>query len=174
MPIRTETLETGASGLRTARIWLSRLSAFIRSFMSKPTKKTNDSFAGKPELRNGKPQDAVTPSGTGQVLRYEPSPKHKLPWQPGRKGTLCPPWSHKQATTLLAGSVPALKGKRRYATIEGVPFCGHEHLPGVWHGHPVGWTEVPPLIRLKWVREGKVTKRQVKVYWSETSQDSDE
>jgi hypothetical protein len=78
--------------------------------MSKPTKKTNDSFAGKPELRNEKPQDAVMPSETGQVLRYEPNPKHKLPWQPGKKGTLCPPWSHKQATALLAGSVPALKG----------------------------------------------------------------
>ena len=66
-----------------------------------------------------------------EVIHYEPNPKHKLPCQPGRKGAICPKWSGDQALSLLKQSLPSLKGSRRYATINGVAFCGQEHRPGV-------------------------------------------
>jgi hypothetical protein len=109
-----------------------------------------------------------------QAILYEPNPKHKEPWQPGRKGTLCPEWSHNQALSLLRLSVPVLKGNRRYATINGVAFCGQEHRPGVWHGYPIAWEAVPTKILRQWVKEGKVTRKQVRDSWDEARQGGDE
>lgn len=107
-------------------------------------------------------------------MQYEPNPKHKLPWQPGRKGALCPKWAHNEAQSLLQDSVATLKGNRRYATINGVAFCGQEHRPGIWHGYPIGWEEVPTKILKQWVRDGKVTRKQVRDSWDEVRQGSDE
>src|SRR5271156_2527949 len=97
-----------------------------------------------------------------KAMHYEPNPKHKLPWQLGRKGALCPKWSHDQALSLLKQSLPALKGNRRYATINGVAFCAQEHRPGVWHGYPIGWDAVPTKISKQWVKDGKVTRKQIR------------
>jgi hypothetical protein len=105
---------------------------------------------------------------------YEANPKHKLPWQPGRKGTLCPSWSHSQAPKLLEDSVQSSKGNRRYATLNGVAFCGHEHSSGKWHGHPIGWEEVPPNVWKLWVKEGKITRKQVQDSWKEAKRSGDE
>jgi hypothetical protein len=109
-----------------------------------------------------------------EVLIYEQNPKHKLPWQPGRKGTLCPSWTHGQALQLLQESVPAPNGTCRYATASGMAFCGRQHRPGVWHGYPIGWEAVPPKIRRQWMKEGKVSKKQVKDSWEEAKRSADE
>lgn len=107
-------------------------------------------------------------------LSYEPNPKHKQPWQLGRKGTLCPKWSHELASGLLQESILALKGNHRYATINGIAFCGQEHSPGHWHGYPIGWEAVPPKIRNGWRKEGKVTRKQIRDSWEEAKLSSDE
>ena len=97
-------------------------------------------------------------------MRYEGNPKHKEPWQPGRKGSLCP--SHIDgvvAQELLRTSVQ--RDNARYATVDGIAFCGREHRPDAWHGYPVGWHEVPPDLRRQWMVQGRVTKRQMKRNW---------
>lgn len=52
------------------------------------------------------------------VPTYEGNPKHKHPWQPGRRGSLCPKEiGLARAQELLAGSVEI--DAVRYATHEG-------------------------------------------------------
>jgi len=100
---------------------------------------------------------------------YESNPKHRDPWQPGRKGSLCPvSITTANAQALLEGS--ELDGKIRYATWEGRVFEAQEHQPGRWHGYPVGWVEVPEKLRRKWQTDGLVSRRQIDEYWL-TSED---
>lgn len=98
-------------------------------------------------------------------LLYEPNPKHKLPWQAGRKGALRPAWSHQIAQDLLSSSVLSDNGKKRYSTREGVAFSAQMHSSGVWHGYPVAWVEVPQVIWRKWAAEGLVKKQQIRDSW---------
>ncbi len=96
-------------------------------------------------------------------IRYEPNPKHKEPWQPGRKGTLCPPpnqLSTKKAMEMLKNS--DLEGKKRYATFGGKAYCAQEHRAGLWHGYPISWHEVPPRVKSKWLEEGLVTRKEMR------------
>lgn len=96
--------------------------------------------------------------------KYEGISKHKHPWQPGRRGSLCPKEIPcQQAQDLLLTSV--LVGAARFATHGGQAFCAREHHPGVWHGYPVGWREVPPKVRIEWIRAGLISRRQVKDNW---------
>jgi hypothetical protein len=97
-------------------------------------------------------------------MLYESNPKHKEPWQPGRKGTICPPWSHEHVQKLLESSIQ--KGKKRFATFNQVAFAAQEHASDVWHGYPVPWSEVPYSIRKTWVNEGIVQRRSIKQYWT--------
>lgn len=83
-------------------------------------------------------------------LLYEPNPKHKLPWQSGRKGALCPAWSHQMAQDLLSSSVLSDNGKKRYSTRDGVAFSAQMHSSGVWHGYPVAWLVKKQQIRDSW------------------------
>ncbi|GAB4206849.1 MAG: hypothetical protein OHK0013_23890 [Sandaracinaceae bacterium] len=97
-------------------------------------------------------------------MRYEPSRKHKEPWQPGRKGSLCPPELDEAARdALLAQSVA--HGDKRYATDGTGAFEAQEHAPGAWHGYPVGWKEVPEPVRRAWVDEGRVRRQAIRRYW---------
>jgi len=67
----------------------------------------------------------------------------------------------KLAQELLEGSV--LAGSVRYAVWNGGAFCAHEHWPpGCWHGYPVSWMEVPPVVREGWVRTSMVTRAQIR------------
>ncbi len=96
---------------------------------------------------------------------YEPNPKHKEPWQPGRKGSLCP----KELTPL--GVARLLKtsledGKSRWATENGRAFRASQHAAGKWHGWPVAWVEVPASLRIRWVREGLVSRKDINRLWS--------
>jgi hypothetical protein len=61
---------------------------------------------------------------------------------------------------LLASSTAF--GEKRYAYFEGKAFCGKEHRPGVWHGYPISWREVPPSVKNAWIREGRVTRKQTR------------
>jgi hypothetical protein len=95
----------------------------------------------------------------GPVMEYEPNPKHKEPWQPGRRGSLCPKMPRGLPGRLLAES--QVHGRKRYACHEHKAYCAQEHAPGRWHGYPVSWREVPPPVRRQWLQEGRVTKRHM-------------
>lgn len=59
-------------------------------------------------------------------MRYEGSPKHREPWQPGRRGSLCPnDLNQSIAKQLLADSV--LMGNKRYAVYQGRAYCAQQH-----------------------------------------------
>ena len=89
---------------------------------------------------------AGAPDVTGELMRYEPNPKHKNPWQRGARGSLCP--AEADGTALLAASEPDPDhvGKR-FATDGHRAYCAHEHSPGRWHGFPVEWRKVPAKLR---------------------------
>lgn len=100
-------------------------------------------------------------------MKYEPNRKHKEPWQPGRKGSLCPSHiSEEDRDRLLAESEedPTGAGKR-FATDGSRAYCAQEHRPGVYHGYPVGWREVPEKLRRQWLAAGKVKKREIALFW---------
>ena len=100
----------------------------------------------------------------GDGLTYEGSPKHKHPWQRGRRGSLCPRHlSPVDAGKLLGGSI--VYESKRYAAREGQAFCAQEHRQGLWHGYPVGWREVPPAIRRQWISEGVIRRRDLGRNW---------
>jgi hypothetical protein len=98
-------------------------------------------------------------------LRYKGNPKHKEPWQPGRRGSLCPPdVDQALAQGLLDQS--ELDGAKRYATHDGRAFCGQSEDDGRhWHGYPVGWVEVPESLRQRFVRRGVVKRSDIKRNW---------
>lgn len=84
-------------------------------------------------------------------MQYEPNPKHKPMPSPGRRGSICPQGVN--GAQLLAESV--LDGKKRYATDGIDAFCAQQHDSerDLWHGYPVNWTDVPPMIRKRWSEE---------------------
>jgi hypothetical protein len=96
-------------------------------------------------------------------LIYESNPKHSVPWQTGKRGSLCEPEVRPLAEGLLRTSVIS-KGKR-YAVHEGRAYCAQEHSPNRWHGYPVGWVEVPPKLAREWMRDGNLTNHDRKKYW---------
>lgn len=102
-------------------------------------------------------------------MQYEPNPKHKKPWQRGRKGSICPnDVDESDAETMLEESV--LDGEKRYAFQDGKAFCAQKHRDppngeARWHGYPVGWKEVPEQIRREWCSANKVRRRQIKKFW---------
>jgi hypothetical protein len=101
--------------------------------------------------------------GSATTLVYESNPKHRDPWQPGRKGSICDLDVRPHAQTLLAQS--ELDGEKRFAVFNGRAYCAQEHRPGTWHGYPVGWLEVPPRLRRIWKQQGRISKRQLDLNW---------
>lgn len=97
-----------------------------------------------------------------RALRYESNPKHSEPWQAGRKGSICDQEVRPRAAELLNSS--EIDGDKRYSVFNGKAYCAQQHLPGVWHGYPVGWMEVPYRLQKQWKASDKVTKRQLKKY----------
>src|ERR1017187_5399202 len=97
---------------------------------------------------------------------YEGNPKHKEPWQPGRKGSLCPKdVSVDRARELLQTSVE--EGKMRFAADKGRAFCAriHDSVKNRWHGYPVAWKDVPASVRAQLLAAGAVTAHEIKKYW---------
>jgi hypothetical protein len=95
-------------------------------------------------------------------MKYEGNPKHKEPWQRGQKGSLCDKEVHPLAEKLLKES--CLVGQARYAVHNGKAYCAREHAKDCWHGYPVGWVEVPSKLKRRWVKEKRVTKRELDKY----------
>lgn len=94
-------------------------------------------------------------------MQYECNPKHKEPWQRGKRGSLCPRSIDQHlAQQLLERSIP--DGKKRYAVHQGVPYCAQCHLADHWHGYPVSWVEVPPLVKKEWRTQGLITVNSMK------------
>ena len=97
-------------------------------------------------------------------LLYESNPRHRIPWQRGRRGSRCPNSIRSDlAQTLLSNS--AAIGGKRYAVHEGRAYCAQEHRADVWHGYPVGWKEVPEKLRREWLDERSLQKRDIKNHW---------
>lgn len=97
-------------------------------------------------------------------MRYESNPKHRDPWQRGRRGALCPRRVTPEVAERLLRDSELVEGKR-YAVFEGQAFCAQEHAPDAWHGYPVGWRQVPHAIRSRWRREGAVQRRAIRTNW---------
>ena len=93
-------------------------------------------------------------------MEYKSNQKHSEPWQRGRRGSLCPKEVRGIAAELLDGS--ELVETRRYAIHDGKAYCAQEDRPGIWHGYPVGWKEVPHQLRLRWRRQRLVSNRDIK------------
>lgn len=93
-------------------------------------------------------------------MQYEPNPKHKHVPSPGRHGSICP--RGLDPTPLLLAS--SLVGKKRYATDGDQPYCAqcHDREHDLWHGYPVAWSEVPPIVVSQWMNDGLVTKRTIR------------
>jgi len=98
-------------------------------------------------------------------LLYKGNPKHREPWQPGRRGSLCPrEVDLEQAQAMLDSS--ELVGKKRYAVWRGRAFCGQSEDGGShWHGSPVGWVEVPPAVWRGFLKRGEIRRRDIRRYW---------
>ncbi len=101
---------------------------------------------------------------TGSLLTYHPNPKHKEPWQPGRKGSLCPKdVAIERAEGLLRESF--LYKRQRFAVDRGRVFVGKADNCGGWHGYPAGWREMPETVRQHFLQSGAVQHRDLSRYW---------
>lgn len=97
-------------------------------------------------------------------MEYEPNPKHKEPWQHGKRGSLCPTGVDSQA--LLDASVAdTSKPGKRYATDGCRAYCAQAHRTDTWHGYPEQWRQVPERIWRGWLRDEVITKKCLKEYW---------
>jgi hypothetical protein len=110
---------------------------------------------------------------------YRGSPKHKNRPGTGRKGTLCPEWTHTaghqgfngdpfnhewEATSAhqLFAQATTTANDRRYATARGIAFEAKPTADGSWHGYPVAWEAIPPAVLEQWLIDGKVTRRDLR------------
>lgn len=101
------------------------------------------------------------------TVRYEGNPKHKNPWQRGRRGSLCPrEIGLEQAQILLdySDSEPN-RPHVRFALDGSQPYCARPHGDDVWHGFPVRWREVPVSVRKKWLTENRITQQAMQPGW---------
>ena len=99
-------------------------------------------------------------------MRYECNPKHKLPWQRGRKGALCPRDIDQALAQELLEKSESLEGNR-YAIHQGRAYRAQQHDTDAWHGYPVGWVEVPEKLRTKWLDEGYLQRKNIREHWNE-------
>ncbi len=126
------------------------------------------------------PMNLFLPIG-GMTSRYRGSLKHKNRPSTGRKGTLCPEWTHaagdegfsgdpfrhrwdETIAHRLFGCATASADGRRFATERGIAFEAKPTGDGTWHGFPVPWESVPPPILNQWLDEGKVKRRDIKLH----------
>lgn len=97
-------------------------------------------------------------------MLYDSNSKHSDPWQPGRRGSVCPKTiDQKTAQYLLLRS--EVEGNKRYAFLDGQAYCAQEHRPGLWHGYPVGRVAVPMRLRQKWQHDDVVRRSDFRRNW---------
>lgn len=100
---------------------------------------------------------------------YMGNPRHKQPWQPGARGTMCPSDVDGVALFAAATADPTKPGKR-YNTDGRTAYCAHPDTKNptdpeqtiTWHGFPVSWREVPISVQRQWVAEGRLRKPKLK------------
>ncbi|MDE2596404.1 MAG: hypothetical protein KGL44_05935 [Sphingomonadales bacterium] len=124
---------------------------------------------------------------------YRGSLKHKSRPAKGRKGTLCPEWTHtREDTGEKLGLDPAdetfkweltpagqlfkdamiEKGTgRRFATERGIAFEAKPTNDGTWHGYPIPWDDVPAALKDELVKKRKVKAKQLRSYASFSESD---
>lgn len=119
---------------------------------------------------------------------YRGSLKHKSRPSRGRKGTICPEWTHTGPHGTLAkdphqfewDGTPAQKmfatavigdDGRRYATQRGIAFAAKDTNDGSWHGYPIPWEDVPADIKDDWLAKQLVGELQVTRYLSRAKKD---
>jgi hypothetical protein len=96
------------------------------------------------------------------VAVYTASPKHCEPITAQRPGTKCPAWSGAVAQELLNESIPM--GGKRVATRNGIAFVAAvtDRMQDVWHGYPEAWDAIEPVIKRRWLDEGRITRRDLR------------
>ena len=97
-------------------------------------------------------------------MQYESNIKHKLPWQRGRRGSLCPRDIDASMVRVLFANSEQV-GKKRYSTYEGRAYCAQKHSNDLWHGDPIGWEDVLGNLRRTWLSQGHLRRRDVKKHW---------
>ena len=116
-------------------------------------------------------------------LVYRGSIKHKDRPGRGRKGTLCPEWSHRAGQVGFAGDpfrhpwdtteackmlheseIDPSQPEKRWSTRLGIAFVAQDSNDGTWHGYPEPWQKAPYELVEKWLAEGKVTRQQLRRY----------
>lgn len=120
---------------------------------------------------------------------YRGSLKHKNRPARGRKGTICPEWTHTGPEDALAvdphrfewEGTPAqgmfknatvhFENGRRYATQRGIAFEAKPSADGTWHGFPIPWEDVPAWIKDAWIDQRLVKLSEVKRYLSRPAKD---
>ena len=119
---------------------------------------------------------------------YRGSLKHKDRPSTGRKGTLCPEWTHAAGDQGFSGK-PELHpwektvahelfvratistNDRRYVTDRGIAFEAKPTEDGTWHGYPIPWESVPHNVLSQWLGEGKVSRRDIRLNKSRETSD---
>lgn len=109
--------------------------------------------------------------GLGFTMIYEGAvnDKHKHPWQRGRRGSLCPKDMATDLGQHLLDTSEPTPGKEepRWSTDGTRAYAARRHADDRWHGHPAAWKEVPESLRSRWVRDGRIAKRDVRRYWDD-------
>lgn len=120
---------------------------------------------------------------------YRGSPKHKNRPGVGRKGTLCPEWTHEIAGISFGGDPSQhtwsqtvahklfsegecdVGSGKRFATSRGMAFVAQPTADGTWHGYPEPWNRIPDEIMSDWLSRGLVTKKDIKRYMDFSKED---
>lgn len=128
--------------------------------------------------------DLMTRSAIREIAAslYRGSQKHKHRPVEGRKGTLCPEWTHQTSTggfaadpflhcwketeahRMFGEAIESPDGRRRFATARGIAFEAKQTGDGTWHGYPIPWESVPAPILDTWRNAGKVSKRDLRLH----------
>ncbi len=126
---------------------------------------------------------------------YRGSLKHKRRPAHGRKGTLCPEWTHTREDTgeklgldpadetfkweltpagrLFKDAIIEAGTGRRFAAEQGIAFEAKATNDGTWHGYPVPWDDVPATVKDELVEKSKVKRKQLRTYASFSESDID-
>lgn len=119
---------------------------------------------------------------------YRGSLKHKNRPANGRKGTICPEWTHTRddsgdklgldpadpnfswkhtpAGKMFIGATEEAGTGRRFATDQGIAFEAKPTGDGSWHGYPIPWDDVPATVKDALVDQGGVRNKQLRRYAS--------
>jgi hypothetical protein len=100
---------------------------------------------------------------------YVPNPRHKQPWQPGARGTLCPKGVDGAALLKTATADPNHPNKR-YNTDGECAYCAHSSSRNVadgeqevvWHGFPINWRDVPAAVQRQWIADGLLARLRLR------------